>query len=190
MRQLEEKIRDPETHDWLILEESRDEMMREFMYGADASDRNGDVSATKDQLIERQWLAIRELKTKIETLKEKEAGNPILELFTGRRYSDMEVQLANMEEKLEHFRMNDSQQKKEIATLKSQLEAAQLMEADRAMRQVEATLRKGVIEERLVNDCELTCRGRPDRQSDTNEVSKWLSICECTCTCTCTMCHL
>ena len=176
MRQLDQTIRDAGTHDWLILEGSapfpncKDDE-------ADACITDGDiqVSTTKDELIERQWVTIRELKSEMEALKEKD-GNPILELFTGRRYSDMEAQLANMAEKVEHFRTADSQHLKEIAVLKGKLEAAQ-MDAERAMsqlRQAEAKQKScgpqsGASEadrSRHVSGCEFSDCGMIGQHSD------------------------
>ena len=140
MRQLEDKLRDATTADWLIVEGSVP--LQQERCEHETRDANGDILTTEDaDLIERQRSTIRELRSEIEGLKGKADGYPILELFTGRRYSDMEAQLVVVTEKLEHFRAADLEHTREIATLTSKLEATQT-EAEQQLRQLEAQLKK------------------------------------------------
>ena len=140
MRQLEDKLRDAT---WLIVEGSVP--LQQERCDHETRDVNGDILTTEDaDLIERQKFIIRELRSEIEGLKGKADGYPILELFTGRRYSDMEAQLVVVTEKLEHFQAADLEHTREIAALTSKLEATQT-EAEQAMlqlRQLEAQLKK------------------------------------------------
>lgn len=185
MRQLEEKSRDVSpAADWLIVEGSGS------LCGQETRDANGDIlTIDRDDLLERQRVTIRELRSEIECLKEKADGNPILELLTGRRYSDMEAQLASVTEKLEHFRTADSKHTREIAALTSKLEATQ-MEAERAMSQLRqaesaaAQLKKrgqsqqgdaadDMIQNSELADCGMDCsRQRSHNEHGASEVSR------------------
>lgn len=187
VRQLEEKLQDAGTHDWLIVESS--DSLLHGRNERELVEQTRDV--TKDEIIERQKATIRELRSEIESSKRD--GNPLLEFITGRRYTEMEEQLANMSEKVELFRMADLRSAREIATLKSQLEVAQ-MEAERAMSQLRQadlaaaqsrkhgqTQQNDAVEHRPTPRSEITKRGQPaqdaqhlDKQNDTTESSKLL----------------